>query len=160
MNEERLEELYQRLQAPELPEWEAVEQEIWSEWSKSGSDSMDVLLDRGREAMEEGDWPAAIEHLTALTDHAPDFAEGYNARATAYFNAGLYGPSIEDIQRTLALNPRHFGAMSGLGMILSELGYEEEALEVFQRAHAIHPHRPDLKEAIDRLQAEVSGQSL
>ena len=79
-----LDELYAELADPVLESWEQVEQKIWSEWSKSGSPAMDLLLDRGRKAMEEGDWTAAIEHLTALTDHAPDFAEGWNARATAY----------------------------------------------------------------------------
>ena len=64
----------------------------------------------------------AIEHFTALVDHAPEFAEGYNARATAYFQNGQYGPSLEDIRQTLMLNPRHFGAMSGLALILEELG--------------------------------------
>jgi tetratricopeptide (TPR) repeat protein len=94
---------------------------------------MDLLLQRGKDAMAAGDFPAAIEHLTALTDHAPDFAEGFNARATAYFQAGQLGPSIEDIARTLTLNPRHFGALSGLGMIFEDLGRPEKAQRFTRR---------------------------
>ena len=159
-DEATLDQLFGELQAPELEDWEAVEKRIWDEWSKSGSESMDLLLERGREAISEGDHQAAIEHLTALTDHAPDFAEGWNARATAYFHAGLLGPSIEDIGRALALNPRHFGAMSGLGTILTQLGYEEDALEIYRQAIAVHPHRTDLKDAIETLEKVVEGTNL
>jgi tetratricopeptide (TPR) repeat protein len=158
--EAELDALFERLQEPDLTEWQEVEREIWVEWSKSGSDSMDLLLERGRAAMSEGNHAAAIEHLTALTDHAPDFAEGWNARATAYFHAGLFGPSIADIERTLALNPRHFGAMSGLANILTQLGLEAEALEILHKALAVHPHRPDLINSIDSLTARVEGTDL
>ncbi len=139
---------------------EGVERKIWAEWSRSGSASMDLLLSRGRIAMEKRDFAKAIEHLTALTDHAPDFAEGWNARATAFFNAGEYGLSIADIQRTLVLNPRHFGAMQGFGRIMEELGHESDALAAYQAAAAIHPQRQGLKEAIERLEKTVSGQDI
>ncbi len=153
-----LDELFSRLQAEELPEWEQIEQQIWAEWSQSGSAAMDLLLERGREAMQDGDLEAAIEHLTALTDHAPDFAEGWNARATAYFQADLYELSIADIQRVLALNPRHFGALQGLGRILEEFDDPKNALAAYEMAFAIHPHRPGLKAHVERLRAETDGQ--
>ncbi len=137
-----------------------IEREIWSEWSKSGSPAMDLLLERGRSAMQEGDTTAAIEHLTALTDHAPEFAEGWNALATAYFQAGDYGPAVEDIGRTLTLNPRHFGAMSGLGMILEELGDTDRALEAYKAALAIHPRLQGVLDSVERLEAEAAGQKL
>ena len=121
---------------------------------------MDLLLQRGREAMEAEDFEAAIEHLTALTDHAPDFAEGFNARATAYFHAEMYGPSLADIERTLALNPRHYGAMAGLGTIMMELGQEAKALEAFRKANALNPHRTDLIEAIKTLGPRYDGVEL
>jgi tetratricopeptide (TPR) repeat protein len=110
--------------------------------------------------MQAGDMEAAIGHLTALTDHAPDFAEGWNARATAYFQAGEYGPSIEDIGRTLTLNPRHFGALSGLGMIFEQLGDEERALEAYKAALAIHPQMEGIKDTVERLETEAAGQEL
>ncbi len=152
-----LDQLFERLQNKDLAEWESVEQDIWKEWSKSGSDSMDVLLQRGREALEDGEIDVAIEHFTALTDHAPDFAEGFNMRATAYFQAELFGLSMEDIERALALNPRHYGAMIGLGTILRELGQEKDALAAYKKAFALNPHRKDIAEAIDRLAPKFDG---
>ena len=143
-----------------MPNWEEVEAKIWREWSRSGSASMDLLLQRGRKAMQAGDTAKAIEHLTALTDHAPDFAEGWNARATAFFTADQFGLSISDIQRPLALNPKHFGALQGLGRILEELDREKEALKAYEAAAAIHPHRDGLKESIERLEKKVSGQDM
>lgn len=158
--EVKLDDLFAQLVQPELEDWEGVERKIWAEWSRSGSPSMDLLLSRGRTAMEKGDFAKAVDHLTALTDHAPDFAEGWNARATAFFNSEEYGLSIADIQRTLVLNPRHFGALQGLGRIMEELGHEPDALAAYQAAAAIHPQRQGLKEAIERLEKKVSGQDI
>jgi tetratricopeptide (TPR) repeat protein len=150
---DRLDELFVELRQPDLPTWQQVEDQIWAEWSRSGSPAMDLLLDRGRKALEGGDYSTAIEHFTALTDHAPEFAEGYNGRATAYFQADMYGPALRDIETTLALNPRHFGAMAGLALILEELEFDREALSAYRAVAAIHPHRPNVKEAIERLEA-------
>jgi tetratricopeptide (TPR) repeat protein len=150
--DDRMDQLFERLQTATPETYEQVENEIWTEWSKSGSPAMDLLLKRGRDAIEAGEYEAAIEHLTALTDHAPDFAEGWNARATAYYHNGLYGPSVDDIQRALILNPRHFGAMAGLATIFEELGHDQEALEVYQAVLDLHPHRVNVQDAITRLQ--------
>ncbi|MCR9152002.1 MAG: tetratricopeptide repeat protein [Rhodobacteraceae bacterium] len=152
--------LFADLADPGNAYWERTESDIQREWSKSGSAAMDMLLKRGQQAMEEGDLEAAIAHLTALTDRAPDFAEGWNARATAYFLAGLYGPSVEDIGRVLALEPRHFGALSGLGIILRETGDKQGALAAFRAARAIHPHRPDIDQAVQGLEQELEGIAL
>lgn len=157
---DRLPQLLERLADPETGNWEIVEQEIIQRWSISGSATADLLLRRGMDAMEAGDPERAIHHFTALVDHAPEFAEGWNARATAYFQAGLIGPSIYDIQMTLALNPDHFGAMIGLGIILEEMGDEENALRALEASLAIHPHRPDVLGAIARLEAALEGQAL
>ena len=97
---------------------------------------------------------------TALTDHAPEFAEGWNARATAFYLMNQYGLSVADIQRTPVLNPRHFGAMSGLGAILEQTGRLKDALTVYTRALEIHPHQPGVIEAVERLNAEVGGTTL
>lgn len=153
-------ELLERLKDPETSNWEAVEQRVFDAWSKSGSPAMDLLLRRGRDAMESDNLDEAIEHLTALTDHAPEFAEGWNARATAYYMADMYGPSIQDIRMTLSLNPNHFGALAGLGLMMAELGYDEFALEAYKQAQTIHPHRPNINEAIERLEKELEGEAL
>jgi tetratricopeptide (TPR) repeat protein len=127
-------ELLDRLAQPDLRNWDVVEAQLYQTWSRSGSASADYLLRRGREALEADDLEAAYDHLTALTDHAPEFAEGWNARATLLFQMGAYGPSIADIQRVLALEPRHFGALTGLGIMLEEMGEMEHALAAYRAA--------------------------
>lgn len=156
----KLDDLFDRLKAADAAEASRIEREIYTEWSKSGSPAMDLLLQRGEAALGAGDIDTAIEHFTALTDHAPDFAAGWNARATAYYLAGELGPSINDIARTLTLEPRHFGALAGLGMIFRELGQPEKALEVYRAALAIHPHLAGVRETIEALEAETGGQDL
>ena len=152
--------LFDRLAEPDQMGWQQIEQSIIREWSKSGSPAVDLLLQRGREALGEGEIDAALEHLTALVDHAPDFAEGWNTRATAHFRAERYGLAMRDLSRALALEPRHFGAMIGLATILRETGREEEALEVLRRVREIHPHRPNVIEGIERLSSRYDGQTL
>ena len=97
----KLDDLFTKLLTADEDAASGLEQEIWIEWSKSGSAAMDLLLERGRNAMAEGAPDVAIEHLTALVDHAPEFAEGWNARATAYYQTGDFGPSIADIGHVL-----------------------------------------------------------
>lgn len=155
-----LPELLADLARPDNEGWRRVERQVIGEWSKSGSAAMDLLLQRGRESIREGDYKSAIEHLTALTDHAPDFAEGWNARATALFHANQYGPALDDIARVLALNPNHFGALAGLGSILRETGNKAAALRAFKAALAIHPHLDQIRQAAERLETELAGQTI
>lgn len=155
-----LEGYFAELADPGFAGWERAEADIRRAWSRSGSAAMDLLLKRGETAMDEGDSLTAIEHLTALTDHAPDFAEGWNARATAYFLNGDYGPALADIARTLELEPRHWGALAGLGTILEEMGHQQRALKAFRASLALHPHQQDVKDAVERLERGLSGTSL
>ena len=155
-----LDRLFSTLQGASAAEAVRIESDIWRIWSRSGSAAMDLLLERGRKAAEQGDFEAAVDHLTALTDHAPDFAEGWNARATVFFQIGAYGPAIADLQRVLALNPRHFGALSGFGMILEEIDRPAQALEAYRAALTLHPHMQGVIEAVSRLEAKTSGSSL
>ena len=156
----KLDDLFAKLLTADEEGAPKIEQEIWIEWSKSGSPAMDLLLERGRTAMAMGAPDVAIEHLTALIDHAPEFAEGWNARATAYYQTGDFGPSIADIGHVLSLNPRHFGALSGLGSIFEELERPKQALEVYKAALAINPHQVGVVEAVKRLEAQLQGQDL
>lgn len=158
--ENALDKLFIQLAEPDQTEWKSIEEAIWRNWSDSGSASMNLLLQRGRQALSVGNTILAIEHFTALIDHAPDFAEGWNMRATAYFGAGKYGLSIADVQRTLALNPRHFGALQGLARMLEEMNDFDNALTALRAAYAIHPHRPGIKEGIERLERKTSGRDL
>jgi tetratricopeptide (TPR) repeat protein len=156
----KLDGLFDRLKTAGADEAGRIEREIWIEWSKSGSPAMDLLLQRGRDALALGDTAAAISHFSAIIDHSPDFAEGWNARATAYFQAGEYGPSVADIAQVLTRNPRHFGALSGLGTILEETGDPDRALQAYRAALGIHPHLEGVIDAVARLEAQVSGQEL
>lgn len=158
--EDQLDMLFEQLSDPASRNWQQVEDEIWAIWLRSGSDSMDLLLERGRKALEDGETDKAIEHLTALVDHAPDFAEGWNTRATAYYRAGLFGPALDDIRRTLALNPRHFGALSGLGLILEEMGLPDDALFAYREAQKLNPHQTSVNDHIKRLETQTAGTEL
>ena len=160
MADEPLDGLFDKLKTADSRAASRLEREIWNEWSKTGSPAMDLLLQRGRDALAAGKTDEAIDHLTALTDHAPDFAEGWNARATAYYQARQFGPSISDIARTLTLNPRHFGALAGLGAIYEELDNPKKALEVYRAALAIHPNLRGVSDSVKRLQSKVAGTDL
>ena len=152
--------LLEQLADPEAQNWEALERQILREWSRSGSAAMDLLLTRGMEALRNGNHDIALEHFTALTDHAPDFAEGWNVRATVLYRMGLYGLAMEDIGKALALNPRHFGAMKGLATVCQKLGMQEEALEVWRAIQTVHPHSPGLEQGIKALEESLGGQRL
>ena len=155
-----LDALYDRLAAADADSYEALETKIQDAWARSGSPAMDLLLRRGRDAMSEGDFDAAIEHLTALTDHAPDFAEGYFLRANAYYRAGLLGPALGDIETTLALNPRHFEAMGALAVVMEENDRLEDALRLYRMVLELNPQSRPVQDAAFRLEVALGGAAL
>lgn len=152
-----LAEAFEGLKSEDEAVWRQAQDEIEKLWARSGSASMDLLLQRGRDALTRQDAEAALDHLTDLVRLAPGFAEGWNARATAHFLAGDYGAAIADIGETLALEPKHFGALTGLGAILEQLGDEENAIKAFRRALDLHPHLEGPKEAVKRLAPTADG---
>lgn len=137
-----------------------VADRIVARFERSGSPAMDLLLRRAQDAAEVGEFELAIEHLTALVDHAPDFAEGYHSRASAYFAADLIGPALDDLRQTLVLNPRHFEAMYGVGIMLEELGRDEEAIAAYHAIQEIYPLDPRAAEALARLELKLEGQAI
>ncbi|MEM7711457.1 MAG: tetratricopeptide repeat protein [Pseudomonadota bacterium] len=134
--------------------------EIMERWTHSGSAAMDLLLVRGKDAIEAEDYVRAIAHLTALTDHAPQFAEAWNQRATAFFLMERYGEALSDIEQVLILEPRHFNALAGLGIILDQLGEEKAALRAFRAAQDAHPAEPNVNAAVERLEQQTGGRTL
>ena len=152
--------LLEALQSASESEAKKLDRELSLIWDKSGSAAMDLLLKRGREALEAEDNTRAIEHLSALTDHAPMFAEGWHARATAYYRAGLYGPALDDLQRALALNPNNYDALFGLGVMLQEFGDLDRAAQAFDAVLELHPHHEHAKAARERLGGRGIGQTL
>ncbi len=148
----RLDQLFAALARAGPDEWQVIEREIRELWAQSGSPSLDLLFERGAQALRDDDPRAAVEHFTALIDHAPDFAEGWNGRATAYYALGLHGPALADIARVLALEPRHFGALTGLAVILEEMGETALALRAYREVLRLNPNRRSVLDAIETLE--------
>jgi len=158
--ESGIDELFQELAEADAATYSRIEQQIISEWSKSGSAAMDLLMRRGRDALDEGAPDAAVEHFSALVDHAPDFAEGYYGRASSYYLLGLIGPALDDIRQALILNPRHFEAMRGLALIMEELGRPADAMTLYEMVLAINPQSTEVNASKARLQLQLEGQAL
>ncbi len=155
-----LTQLYERLQEAEPTDSKSITREIRMKWGQSGSDSMDLLLQRGKDALERGEHIAAIEHFGAVIDHAPDFAEAYHGRAQAYFAEGLAGPALADLEQALLLNPHHFDALYGLATVLEQLNKPELAYKTYALVLTMHPHYDEAKAARARLETQVEGREL
>lgn len=155
--EARLDRLFGALANAEGDAADRIADEITSIWAKSGSASMDLLLQRARAATGKKVYHQARAHVSALTRLAPDFAEGWNASATLYFIQEDYWQSVEHIQKTLELEPRHFGALAGLALILERTDRDEAALRTWEKVKALFPGMERAQEAIDRLKPEVDG---
>ena len=152
---DRLDELFAEMQSAAGEGAASAEREALRIFRQSGSAAMDLLLARGFAAMEAEDYAMAVWHFSALIDHAPEFAEGYNARASAFFLLGKYGEAMVDIEAALALNPRHFGALGGMGVIQEQLEHPENALKAYKAALALNPHSQDLIDSVKRVEGEL-----
>ncbi|MEX0308623.1 MAG: tetratricopeptide repeat protein, partial [Tateyamaria sp.] len=148
-----VDELLQALRSAEPAEAARLTREIEREWAQSGSTALDMLLRRGREALEEDNPDIAIEHLTALIDHAPEFAEGWHARATAFYMKDLYGPALSDLEKALTLNPDNYNAIFGLGVMFQEFGDYMRARKAFSQVLDLHPHHENATKALEQLKA-------
>jgi tetratricopeptide (TPR) repeat protein len=156
-----LDELFARLpENAKIPAGERIEQEILRRFNRSGSATADLLMGWASEAMEEKDYPLALDVLDQILVIKPDFAEAWNKRATVYFMMDNYGASLSDIRETLALEPRHFGALAGFGMILKAMDRNDEAIKVLKRAIEINPRLEDVEKAIDELEKESGGEDI
>jgi tetratricopeptide (TPR) repeat protein len=152
----RLDRLFELLQTTGDPEAaQAAEIEIWRIWIESGHEEIDALMVEGILAMTNRRLDDAITIFSQITERAPRFAEGWNKRATAYYLIDDLVASVEDIRRTLALEPRHFGAISGMGLIFLSRGDESGALDAFEAVLAIHPHAPGARERVEELRRSL-----
>jgi tetratricopeptide (TPR) repeat protein len=129
---------------------------LWQMWHRSGDPRFDRLLRDGAEAMERDELAEAEATFTRLIEEAPDFAEGWNKRATVRYVAGDYEDSIADCKETLARNPNHFGALSGQGLCHFMLSQFREAALLFRRALAVHPHLEGARGNLWRAEAETA----
>jgi tetratricopeptide (TPR) repeat protein len=146
--------------APDEESAKAIEHRIWALWMISRSDTANLLMTRVRKAVEDKDLDLALTLLDAIVKIRPDYVEAWNRRATIHYMKKDYGRSIEDIREVLKREPRHFGALSGLGLILKDIGDEAQALEVFRRALAVHPRLERIPEMVEKLTIEVEGRSI
>lgn len=156
----RLDGLFAALKTADAVEARAIEAQIWTIWSETSDPEAQALLEAGSVAMANRDRRTAIAAFDALVARAPELAEGWNKRATLFWLMGEEEASVRDIQRTLALEPRHFGALSGLGLILMARGQSERALRAFEAALALHPTLTGARENARRLRLEQDGAPL
>ncbi len=133
---------------------------IWRRWTDSGSDNINLLMQWTSSALETSDYPQALDLLTNVTVLAPDYAEGWNRRALVYFQLGELGKSISDIQTVLTLEPRHFGALSGLAVILQRVGREKDALETWYKVLAVYPANQQAQKSVIDLEEELAGRQI
>ncbi|HET8578971.1 MAG TPA: tetratricopeptide repeat protein [Methylomirabilota bacterium] len=128
-----------------------AEHSLWQVWSRSGDAAVDSLFEIGVEQAQRGEGPAAIETFSQVIQRKPDFAEGWNKRATVYFLMGEYEKSLKDCDEVMKRNPFHFGALAGYGQIYLQLDEPERALEYFQRALMVNPNLTAVEAAVGQL---------
>ena len=159
--ESKLDELFADLHRVKSAEdAKPIEDAIWELWLESGDVELDSLMLFGISAIEIGNLPAALATFDQLIAAAPDYAEAWNKRATVRYLMGDMEASVADIAQTLTLEPRHFGALSGLGLIYVDIGNDRAALKVFQRALLIDPHLQGIKELIERVRLRLEGRGI
>jgi tetratricopeptide (TPR) repeat protein len=139
---------------------EQTTQAIHRVWRTSGSDTVDLLLERAIKAAQEKNTELATKLLDAVVELAPDYAEGWNQRAQLFYIENDYQRALGDIRRVLALDPNHFRALEALGQILRELGEKKGALEAFQKLLEVNPFASGAKQNVEELKREVSGQGI
>ena len=130
-----------------------AERALWEVWSRSGNEDVDHLLRAGVAEMQHGQLEASIDTFSEVIRRRPDFAEGWNKRATVYYLVGEYRKSAADCDEVLKRNPAHFGALSGYGMIWLRLDEPARALERFEQALAVNPNLESVRETIETLRA-------
>lgn len=131
-----------------------AERRIWDLWMEGGDAAQNALLLKATTAMGVRDFGLSEEILNMLVAQTQNFAEAYNKRATLYYLMGRLDESLSDVRTTLELEPRHFGALSGRGMILQQQGKKVEALKAFEEALEVNPHMPGAKFAVKQLKLE------
>ncbi|MCC7346159.1 MAG: hypothetical protein IT538_02065 [Variibacter sp.] len=146
--------------APDEVSAKAVENRIMALWAASGSDTADLLMGRVKQAVDAKDFGLGLELLDAVVEIRPEYVEGWNRRATLHFMQKEFGEAIADLRQVLAREPRHFGALAGLGMILQEIDEEQMALAMFRKALEIHPHMQRIGELVKTLTLKVEGRAI
>jgi tetratricopeptide (TPR) repeat protein len=157
----RLADLFTRLQSTMAEEQaNAIANQIWSIWITSDDAAAGDLMAAGIALMSLGRPAEALDRFDKLVEIAPQFAEAWNKRATVHFLLDNYQQSVDDIERTLALEPRHFGALSGLGLIYMETGEDDIALRAFEGALKVNPHLPGARQNIEIINRRLKQKAI
>jgi tetratricopeptide (TPR) repeat protein len=156
----RLTELFDKLYISESKnEINNLTHDIWKIWDETSDPKIEADYHRGLEAMRTGDFVMSIDFFTRVIEKNPDFAEGWNKRATVYYILGQFDQSMIDINKTLLLEPRHFGAMDGMGLIFIQLQQYDKAIKIYDQMLEIFPHSADTL-AKKKLMQEYISQSI
>ena len=160
-NDPRLDELFEQLGATKSPqEAQPLESAIWHIWILNDDGAVKDLMEEGLRAMQAQDYTRALRYFDQMVTIAPEFAEGWNKRATVYYLIDDYENSLADIDRTLALEPRHFGALSGQGLVYAALDKKQEALHAFESALSVHPNMIGAKRNAEVLRKILKDQEI
>ena len=146
--------------APDDASAKHVEARIWAIWLQTPSDTVALLMTRAKAAMDAQNPDVALKLLDAVVRQRPDYVEGWNRRATLYYLRNDYAHSLADIEQVLAREPRHFGALAGLGMIMQDLGDDKRALDAFRKALAVNPHLEKVPELVKTLTEKIEGRDI
>ena len=146
--------------APDDASAKAVEDRIWAVWTGAGNETTNLLMARAKKAADDQDYDLAVRLLSSVIEIKPDFTEAWNRRATVYFLQKDYTNSMADIAKVLSREPRHFGALSGMGLIMQEVGDEKHALEAYRRALEVYPRLKGMEEKVKTLAEKVDGRNL
>ena len=146
--------------APDEASAKHVEARIWAMWMQTPSDTAALLMARAKAAMDAKQADVALKLLDAVIKLRPEYVEAWNRRATLYYMQNDYSHSLEDIEQVLSREPRHFGALAGLGMIMQDLGDDRRALDAFRKALAVNPHLERVPELVKTLTEKVEGRDI
>jgi tetratricopeptide (TPR) repeat protein len=146
--------------APDEASAKHVEARIWAIWLQTPSDTASLLMTRAKTAVDAQKIDVAIKLLDSVIKLRPDYIEAWNRRATLYYMQNDYGRSLADIREVLIREPRHFGALAGLGMIMQEVGDEKRALDAYRKALAVNPHLEKIPEQVKALTEKVEGRDI
>lgn len=161
LRQRALDELFRHLGAASDPEEaKGFAEAIQRIWMRSQSDTADLVMQRATMASGAKNYPLALTLLDRLVALEPNWAEAWNQRATVRFLSGDFDGAMADIDKVMKLEPRHFGALTGMGVILQHAGLDKRALEVFNKALQIYPAQPDLKDTVDKLSLDVNGRDI
>jgi tetratricopeptide (TPR) repeat protein len=146
--------------APDDTSAKAVEDRIWAMWTSAGNDTTSLLMSRAKKAMDDNNYDVALRLLDAVIEIKPEYTEAWNRRATVYFLKKDYGNSLADLGKVLTREPRHFGALSGLGLIMQDIGDDKRALDAYRKALDVYPRLKGVSDKVKSLVEKVEGRDI